>query len=194
MSNSTSSPRARAASTSSVERRDSSIPFLGTRWETCSRTSLAVATRIASADRVGCALVTAPRVGRVETAAAGEHAAERGDLVLGRARLLRVLEAGRVAPGALGERLLEQRLHLGQLGRVGRAVGEADGRQPQLAVRDEAEHVHRRPRRLEAVEVAAGAPPLDRHLLAVAVDRLAGQVGVAGSGSSRSRSCRPPRA
>src|SRR4029077_16765857 len=54
--------------------------------------------------RVGCPLVTTARVGRVEASAAGEHAAELGHLVLGRARLLRVLEAGRVAPRSLRQR------------------------------------------------------------------------------------------
>ena len=53
------------------------------------------------------------------------------------------------------------------------AVGEADRREPELAVRHKAEHVDRRPRLLEPVEVAAGRAPLDRHRVVVAVDRLA---------------------
>jgi hypothetical protein len=44
---------------------------------------------------------------------------QRGQLVLARRLLLRVLEPGRVAPRAVVERLAQQDLHLGELGGVG---------------------------------------------------------------------------
>ena len=60
---------------------------------------------------VGGAAVAAARVGGVERAAAGRHRAQALDLGGGRGRLGRVLEPGRVAPGALLERLLERARH-----------------------------------------------------------------------------------
>ena len=126
-------------------------------------------------DRVGGALVALARVRRVER----RLPRQRRQLVLARRLLLRVLEPGRVAPRALVERLAQQHLHLGELSRVGRPVGEAERRQPQLAVRDEAEDVHRGPRGLERLEVLARGAPRDREIVGVAVDRAASLLRIA---------------
>jgi hypothetical protein len=64
-------------------------------------------------------------------------------------------------------------LHLLQLRGVGGSIGEAERRQPQPPVRDEAEHVDSRPARLERLEVLARRAPADRQIIRVAVDRAA---------------------
>ena len=125
--------------------------------------------------RVGGALVALARVGRVE----GRLPRQRRQLVLARRLLLRVLEPGRVAPGAVVERLAQQHLHLGELGGVGRPVGQAERRQPQLPVRDEAEHVDGGPAGLERLEVLAGRAPADRKVVGVAVDRATSLLRIA---------------
>ena len=133
---------------------------------------------VARADRLGDRLrraVVAPaRVGGVERRVTGErrHLALRGSL------LLRVLEAGRVAPGALLERLAQEGLHLLELAVVRRTVGETDRREAQLAVRDEAQHVDGGPGGVESLEVLAGRAPGQRKVVRVAVDRTARRVGV----------------
>src|SRR6185312_17485985 len=79
---------------------------------------------VARADRLGDRLrraVVAPaRVGGVERRLTGE----RGHLALRGTLLLRVLESGRVAPGAILERLAQEGPHLPELAVVRRTVGE----------------------------------------------------------------------
>ena len=91
----------------------------------------------------------------------------------------RVLEPGGVPPGALGERLAQELRHRAALGGRRRTVGEPDRGEPQLAVRDEAEDVDRRPCGLEAVEVLPRARPRQRHRVVVAVDRRPREAHVA---------------
>src|SRR5437773_1329537 len=52
-------------------------------------------------------------------------------------------------------------------------------REPQLPVRNEAEHVDRGLSGLQALEVAARTRPVERHVRRVAVDRLPGELRVA---------------
>src|SRR6185503_7671124 len=134
---------------------------------------------VARADRLGDRLrraVVAPaRVGGVERRVTGE----RGHLVLRGRLLLRILESGRVAPGALVERLAQEGLHLPDLPGIRGAVGETERRQPKLAVRDEAQHVDGGLGGVESREVLAGRAPGQREVLRVAVDRAARGVGVA---------------
>ena len=155
-----------------MQRRAESSPLRGTRWETCSRTPERSAVRSASSTASSAPASRQPRVGRVDAVPAAADLAHRDELVLVGAALGRVLEAGRVAPGSLLERLVEEVAHPRQLVRSRRPVLEADHRQPDLAVRGEAEHVDRRRRLLEALEVARGRRPGERHVGRVPVDRL----------------------
>ena len=118
------------------------------------------------------ALVAQPRVRGVDPVPAAADLAHRDELVLVGSPLGRVLEPGRVAPGALLERLVEQVAHLRQLVRSRGPVLEPDHRQPELAVRHEAEHVDRRGRLLQPLEVAGGRRPGEGHVGGVPVDRL----------------------
>ena len=149
------------------------------RWETCSRHAGPRGRVDGLADGLGGAAVAAPRVGGVERPAARRHRAQALDLGGGRGRLRGVLQAGRVAPRALLERLLERARHRRQLVRRGGAVREADRRQPQLPVRDEAEHVDGRAGALQPLEVAGRRAPVERHRVAVPVHRRARRLRVA---------------
>src|SRR4029079_1140831 len=134
---------------------------------------------VARADRLGDRLRraggAAARWGGLERRVTGE----RGHLVLRGRLLLRILESGRVAPGALVERLAQEGLHLPDLPGIRGAVGETERRQPKLAVRDEAQHVDGGLGGVESREVLAGRAPGQREALRVAVDRAARGVGVA---------------
>ena len=117
-------------------------------------------------------LVAPPRVRRVDRVAAAADLAHRDELVLVGAALRCVLEARRVAPRTLLERLVEQVPHLRQLVVARRAVGETDDREPDLPVRREARHVDRRRGLLESFEVARRRRPGERDVGGVPVDRL----------------------
>ena len=83
--------------------------------------------------------VSMPRVRCVDPVPPAAHLAHRDELVLVGSPLGRVLETGRVAPGALLERLVEEVAHLRQLVRSRGTVFEPYHRQPDLAVRREAQ-------------------------------------------------------
>ncbi len=118
------------------------------------------------------ALVPQPRVRRVDPVSAAAHLAHRDELVLVGAALGRVLETGRVTPRALFERLVEQVAHLRELVGPRGPVFEPDDRQPDLAIRYEAQHVDRGRRLLEPLEVTGGRRPGKRDVVGVPVDRL----------------------
>ena len=106
-----------------MQRRADSIPLRGTRCETCSRTPERSRRAQRLLDRLVGTLVAPPRVRRVEAVPPAAHLAHRDELVLVGAALGRVLEPGRVAPGALLERLVEQVAHLvSSSGRAGRSA------------------------------------------------------------------------
>ena len=144
-------------------------------------------------DGVGGALVPAPRVRRVEAARGAEGMAEIPNLLLCRAGLLRVLEPGRVAPGALAERLAEQVGHRSGLIRRSRAIREPDRRQPELSVGNEADDVYSGPRRPSRSEVLAGRAPVEGNVRGCIRRSPCARARDPGSGSSRSRSSPRPR-
>ena len=111
------------------------------------------------------------RVRRVQAPRPAADRTEGAELVRRRGTLGRVLEPGRESPGALLERLLEVPLHRRELVARRRPVLEPHGRQPELAVRDEARDVHRRPGGLEALEVAGRIAPGEGQRRRVPVDR-----------------------
>ena len=127
-------------------------------------------------DRLVGALVSPTCVRRVDAVVLAADAAHRDELVLVCPALRRVLEAGRVPPRALLERLVEEVFHRRQLVGTRRAVGEADDCEADLAVGRQARHVDRRRRLLEALEVPGRRRPGQRDVGRVPVDRLRRQL------------------
>ena len=116
------------------------------------------------------ALIPIPCVGRVEAAAPGRGPRQRGDLRLASALFGRVLQAGRIAPGAGVHGFFQEVRHGRDLAILRRPVVQPHGGQAQLAVGHQGHDVDRRAGPLQALQVGDRGGPVDRHLAVEAVD------------------------
>ena len=193
MSKAMSSPPAAASSTSSMQRRAESSPLRGTRSETCSRTPSAPP----------CAAPPRPRRPRPRRAAAcvlrRSRAAGRTPRTSRRARPRRLHARPRTRDRSSSPRRpARPSRRAGHRMLLARPVAGWSSRPTtdslELALRHEAHHVDRRGRLLQPLEVACGRRPGERAPRRSDRRSTWARAPCRGAGSSRSRSCRRPRA